>query len=70
MAYNFPAIGKNGVDCWVANPTSPKRILPESFSSKQIEKEFRTNPAFASKLGTEMSPGPNPITPSGAAPSR
>lgn len=70
MTYYFSPIGKNEVDCWVAGPWSPKKTLPESFSSKQIENEFCINPAFASKLGTESSPSPNPITPSGAAPSK
>ena len=68
--YNFPSAGNNGVDCWVTCPWSPKRILPESLSLKQIEKEFRISPALASKLGTEILPGPSPITPSGAAPSK
>lgn len=35
-----------------------------------MEKEFRMSPALARKLGTEISPGPKPITPSGAIPSK
>lgn len=69
-AYFSSPVAKNGVDCWEVSPWSPNKILPEALSPKQTENEFLISPAFASKLGTEMAPGPNPIRPSGAAPSK
>ena len=69
-SYYFPSKGRNEVVCWEANPWSPKYILPEPSSLNQREKEFRINPAFARKLGTEISPSPRPKRPSGAIPSR
>lgn len=70
FTYNCPSEGRKEVICWVAGPWSPKKILPESSSLKQREKQFRTNPAFARRLGTEISPGPKPKRPSGATPFR
>lgn len=70
FTYNCPSEGKKEVFCWLAGPWSPKKILPESSSLKQREKEFWTKPAFARRLGTEISPGPKPKRPSGATPFR
>lgn len=61
---------KNGVVCWLVIPISPKNNLPESSPLKHIEKEFLLSPSLARKLGIEISPGPRPITPSGATPVR
>lgn len=68
--YFFPSKGNNGVVCWPAIPWSPKNSLPESSSLKHREKEFLIYPAFASKLGTDISPSPRPKRPSGATPFR
>ena len=70
ISYNIPSKSKNGVDCCTVDPWSPKNNLPESSSLKHNEKESRINPDLARKLGTELSPGPKPMRPSGAVPSK